>query len=498
MANAADIIKEYLVSIGFTVDKKSQDAAKKGMSEIEKAMGGIGKAFAEVGKTALDVGIGLGTTTAGVIALSASISAMGDKLGNITMGVDKFAISLFTSRQNAYSLKRVMDVMGVKSVEDLKYINLIPEQRQQFMALRGLAASLQPNTKTLEGLNDLRKIGFQFQKSTLEIQYIAVEILGLIGRILNMPFFQRALSFMELIIAFVAYIVKTVEDFFGKHPKSTLFGGAAGGIAGGVAGTMAGRWAGGAVGGILGAPLGPVGEAIGIPLGALAGGAIGGSIGTTLGGAGGAIGGGALADHKKQLEDKLTGVGDWMKGFTFTHKAEGGYKKAEVGDYETGAGGISKPVYDDYRKSHPNAPDIRHVTRQIAADIFKNQYWDKFNSWKLSTPLHIAAADSAFMSGVGTTAGLLKKSHGDVNEFFKVRRQFLSRVAELHPEKRKYLKGWMSREDNLEKTIRQDYPQNINVAINVNGVKSPMEVAELTAHKVKTILNTRNMQGSYG
>jgi hypothetical protein len=196
---AGNVIQEFLVSIGFELDQKSHTAFKKTMAEVKASF--------------TTIGLGVASVTAVVAGLSLGITKAGEALGNITTGVDKFALSLYTTTQNARSLQTVMDTMGIKSLEDLKYINLMPEQRKQFMELRQLSQELAPDDETKQGLAELRKLGFQFQRMQIEMASIGLKFLGTIGRLMATPLFKVIPPALETIIATIAWIGKMVSDF---------------------------------------------------------------------------------------------------------------------------------------------------------------------------------------------------------------------------------------------------------------------------------------------
>lgn len=271
----SNIIEEYLVKLGWTIDKQSSMAVQKTMAEVKKSF--------------MLVAAGFSATTGAIAAFSAAVGVAGNKLGNITTGVDKFALSLYTTQKNARSLQQTMDAMGIKSLDDLKYINLMPEQRQQFMELRQLSEQLAPDDETRKGLDELRKLGFQFQKMQIELASIGLKALGTIGRLMETPLFKKIPDLFELGVSLLAWIGKMIAEKIGKHPVATVVGGAAGGIAGAIGG--------GALGARLGSFLGP--------WGALGGGAIGAGLGFFAGTPLGAKVGHDLAEHKKEIKKAL-------------------------------------------------------------------------------------------------------------------------------------------------------------------------------------------------
>jgi len=202
-----NIIEEYLVKIGYTIDKQALNNVKKSMEDFRKSLLPIAAGFAGV--------------TAALTGVAAAAVTAGNKLGNITTGVDKFALSLYTTRENALSLQQTMNAMDIKSLEDLKYINLMPEQRQQFMELRKLSQDLAPDAETQKGLNELRKLGFQFQKMQIEMSAIGIKALGTLGRLMETPLFKKIPDLFELGISILAWIGKMIGDKLEHNPIKT-------------------------------------------------------------------------------------------------------------------------------------------------------------------------------------------------------------------------------------------------------------------------------------
>jgi hypothetical protein len=475
-------IQDFLASLGFKVDKNSFKEFTDYVGKAGKSVDGLGGSF---GKLTLGLGglsLGLTAFAGGLAAFSAGISSAGKGMGNVTMGVDKFALSLYTTTKNARNLQSVMNAMGIDSLEDLKYINLLPEQRKQFMELRGLANQLAPSAETQKGLAEIRKMGFEFQKMQIEMSYIGLKLLGDIGNLLRSPLFVKIPKFIDLGIALLAYVAAHI----GKHPLRAGAGGLLGGIGGGLGGAQLGGLAGGAVGSVFG----PAGTVIGAGLGS--------SVGASLGAATGAAAGTAAGPFVPRL---FTGLGKasksaWENGLHMILGYEGGYKgyTPSTGDPETNFG-ITAPTYNAWKKKHVGMPALKNINRDIASSIYKSNYWDPFNTYKLSEPLHIAAFNAAVNMGVGTSGKLLKQSHGDLHSFFQAQRQYYHRIVEKHPAQGVYLKGWTNRTNNLESKLNKMYPTQVHIKIDIHGNKSPVEAAHAVAQRLDNYFNTRNLQG---
>lgn len=166
-----DVIKEYLVSVGFGVDNKSVDKAKAQMNDMEKHLG----KFAD--------------TSAGKFA-SLSV-AMVTFYETFTLAIGKFAVGVaqadrqvellarrfYTTEANARSLSATMKAMGLTSMEQLKDVALNPEMRGQFMEMRGLARSLE-SPESQKGLQYIREVNFEFQKLGVRIEYFKQQVVS--------------------------------------------------------------------------------------------------------------------------------------------------------------------------------------------------------------------------------------------------------------------------------------------------------------------------------
>jgi len=165
-----DVIKEYLVKIGASIDTAS-------FLRVNKIINTFSKQFT--------LSFSLAT-----IAITTAIAALLDKVAQADLETKKLAISLYTTVENARSLKTVMDTMGVKDLNDLKYVNLIPEQRKQFLALRQLSRSLEPGNDTKESLKGIREVGYEVQKLQVIFSYFWIYVAGALAKILQGPIKQ--------------------------------------------------------------------------------------------------------------------------------------------------------------------------------------------------------------------------------------------------------------------------------------------------------------------
>lgn len=166
-----NVIKEYLVKIGAAVDFKQ-------FAEVSKY----------IAKFTSNIGVMIaGALAAITVAVTAAVTAFMNKMAQADLSTQKLAISLYTTAANARSLKTVMDTMGIENLEDLKFTNLIPEQRKQFMELRALSRSLEPSDQNKEGLKQIREVGYAFQKLQVIFSYFLINVAGSLAQLLSSP-----------------------------------------------------------------------------------------------------------------------------------------------------------------------------------------------------------------------------------------------------------------------------------------------------------------------
>lgn len=210
------IIEEYLVSLGFKTDKQSFNEANKAVGTLEKIVNRFQKSFADnkgfqaftdnldkmiEGATtqlaafaATAEGLALGL----VAAISAAVLALGTiitvavykfmaNMSKADMQVQLFARRMFTTVENARSLKAVMDQMGFGSIDDLKDIALNPELRAQFLELRKTAAGLGLDTNAQQGMRNIRALTLEFQKMGILMNYFWTTLAGDLGYFLQGP-----------------------------------------------------------------------------------------------------------------------------------------------------------------------------------------------------------------------------------------------------------------------------------------------------------------------
>ena len=128
-------------------------------------------------------------------------------------------------------------------------------------------------------------------------------------------------------------------------------------------------------------------------------------------------------------------------------KMEGGYNADDGNGYPVNFGINGK--------FHPNV-DIKSLTKEQAAGIYKREYWDKIGGDKLAPGVAMMVMDAAVNQGVGYAQNLLKESGGDVAKMAEMRRADYEALAQNNPSKRKYLNNWLTRLDKTAAAAGSD------------------------------------------
>jgi hypothetical protein len=117
-------------------------------------------------------------------------------------------------------------------------------------------------------------------------------------------------------------------------------------------------------------------------------------------------------------------------------KREGGYSAS---DGNTGA-----PVnFGINQKANPDI-DVKSLTKEGAAKIYKTRYWDAIGADSLPPELQGTAMDAAVNQGPAQANRWIKESGGDPVKFNALRRAHYERLLE-EPRNKKYRKAWLGR-----------------------------------------------------
>ncbi|TWH46329.1 lytic transglycosylase domain-containing protein [Sporomusa sp. KB1] len=172
-----DVIKSYLVALGFQVNQPEFDKAQKAVNDlgrtIQSTTAGMAKNFATAA-----TGV-----TAALAAIGAATGGLMTQEADADMQYQKFALRLWTTKENAKELKTVLDAMG-ESMEDVAWI---PELRQQYFQLVRQGRQMQTPGDAGGQLQYIRSILFEFKRMKLEVQYATEWVAYYLGKYLSGP-----------------------------------------------------------------------------------------------------------------------------------------------------------------------------------------------------------------------------------------------------------------------------------------------------------------------
>lgn len=151
------------------------------------------------------------------------------------------------------------------------------------------------------------------------------------------------------------------------------------------------------------------------------------------------------------------GAEDFDDALDFALRWEGG-----LSDDPDDPGGLTN--FGIALKKHPHLrrEDILNMTREKAAVIYRQEYWNPIGAGELPWPLNVAVFDAAVNMGVPRALKFLEralKANKGPKEraqiVCNVRRAYYAHLVYKRPKWAKYIKGWLNRVSSLERLIAQ-------------------------------------------
>lgn len=151
---------------------------------------------------------------------------------------------------------------------------------------------------------------------------------------------------------------------------------------------------------------------------------------------------------------------------------------AKEGGYSASDGNSGAPVnFGINQRANPDI-DVKNLTKDKAAAIYKTRYWDVIGADKLSPGAALMAMDAAVNQGPDFAKKIIAESGGDIQKMAELRHNHYVNLVERDPEKYgKYAKNWRSRlEDATSKALALEgqAPGGQSTTVNV----PPVEVVE--------------------
>lgn len=148
------------------------------------------------------------------------------------------------------------------------------------------------------------------------------------------------------------------------------------------------------------------------------------------------------------MDSKAAG-GSGKAGTGFNSIMEHIFKKE--GGYAANDGNGSPVNFGINQGANPDI-DVKNLTKEKAAQIYKQRYWDAIGGDNLSPGVALMAMDAAVNQGVGFAKDMLQKSGGDINAMAAMRRDRYEEIIQKNPSKAKYAKVW---EDRVASALKQ-------------------------------------------
>ncbi|MGO4496424.1 hypothetical protein AB4114_11060 [Paenibacillus sp. 2RAB27] len=156
-----DVIKSYLVSLGFNVDRASFGQATQSMNTVEQSV----SKFANTSVTKFAIA-GAAVTTFVTTAVFGLAKFVGE-LAKADLEMEKLARQMWTSKDNAMAFDSTLKAMKV-SLNDLY---LSPELMRNFQMLRQQAMNMRAPAEYASEMKFIRSIQLEFTRLRLEAKY---------------------------------------------------------------------------------------------------------------------------------------------------------------------------------------------------------------------------------------------------------------------------------------------------------------------------------------
>lgn len=158
---ALDVIKSYLVALGFTVNNPEFDRANRAINDLGKNVQTVTSGMTK------NFGSAASLIAGSLAAITSATAAMVDEVAKADMEYSKLALRMYTTKETAKELKTVLNSMN----QELDDIAWIPELRQQYFALMAQARQMATPGDADGQLQFIRSISFEFQRMKLEAAY---------------------------------------------------------------------------------------------------------------------------------------------------------------------------------------------------------------------------------------------------------------------------------------------------------------------------------------
>lgn len=149
---ATDVLKEYLVKLGFSIDTSAQAKIRQAIVEIEKQLDKLA-----TNKSAKVLTHGMLAYAGAIGTVLAATGAMMAKVADADMGYQKLALRMHMTKDAAKAVTIAQKALNA-SLEEIAWI---PELRAQYKEIKDVVQSTSPDSTALK---QIRAIMFEFTK----------------------------------------------------------------------------------------------------------------------------------------------------------------------------------------------------------------------------------------------------------------------------------------------------------------------------------------------
>lgn len=208
----ADIIKSYLVELGFQVDNQGFNKFNKALQDASNAVQSHTAGWAGAYIKAATMIVGAITTITGATV------ALIDKTAQLDLGYQKLALHMYMAVDQAKQYKIVTDAMGEK-IDDIAWI---PELRQRYMSLMDQTKQMELPGDAEGQMKHIRDVRFEFTRLKVEmtygLQWIGYELMKNLGIPIN-NVYQWMKNFNDWITSHMAEWTSKIANFLAPVVK---------------------------------------------------------------------------------------------------------------------------------------------------------------------------------------------------------------------------------------------------------------------------------------
>jgi hypothetical protein len=159
--NMNNVLKEYLVSLGFKVDSQTLNQMKQTLHDVQQAISKL------QGVTSAKFATAGAAVTTFVASATISLAHFMSELSKTELRMQMLGRQMFTTTDNATAFANSLNAMG-RTMEELY---LSPELIAQFKELQKQSMEMRPPAEFKDQMKSIRSISFEFQRLKLETTY---------------------------------------------------------------------------------------------------------------------------------------------------------------------------------------------------------------------------------------------------------------------------------------------------------------------------------------